>query len=135
MRDNINSIFGDELCIMYFYIYQQVKAYKCCGCCFPLTKWAHLGDIKAVCIFISKTDETIKNMYYCAHGHFQGQWVPLEKITFHLLTKRERHHREMFLVPHFGLQPKLVSLPIVKKILGQVQSNQFILISMGSIII
>jgi hypothetical protein len=66
---------------IYFFVYQQVAAYPFCGCCCcNLTSYMHLGDIKAVIVYV--TDGEVLATEFAAHGDNDGAFIDSSKMEF-----------------------------------------------------
>jgi hypothetical protein len=69
--------------LIYYYLFSHTDAYPCCGCCCPITSYAHKADIKYIVVELSKVSKVINKVYYGAHGSQSGAWKSASEIEYY----------------------------------------------------
>jgi len=69
--------------LIYFFLYQQVSKYPCCGlksCLLSCNGGGHLGDVKSVIVYLES--DRITSVYYSAHGELQGEFRNADQLEY-----------------------------------------------------
>ena len=77
---------GDRTYVQYIFVYANNPGYRCCG--LPLGR--HKSDVEHVTLELQSADGRVLRVYFSAHGHTQGQWVPAGQCEWHTDGRRLR---------------------------------------------
>lgn len=70
---------GELAYVQYIFVYANNPGYRCCG----LRLDEHKSDVEHVTLELRRRDARVLRVYFAAHGHTQGCWVPAEACEWH----------------------------------------------------
>lgn len=92
--------------IIYYYLFSHTEAYKCCYFGFPMTKYAHRGDLKYIVVDIDNNG--INKVYFGAHGSQSGVWRNVDQLIIsdsHVLAFSASQDHSFY--PEPGIYPRI----------------------------